>query len=231
MIGTLVNTAAVIAGSGIGIIFKKALPAKYEIIYFQVVGLFTLLLGIKMGLDMKQPLLVILSLVLGGFTGTHLKLNEKVETLGDSIKKRMKSGNERFTEGLTSAFLLFCIGSMTILGCIEEGLGKSSDLLLTKSLMDFFSSIMLASALGIGVMFSAIPLLLFQGGITLLIYIIGKEIPATVINELTSVGGIMLIALGLIILKIKQIEIINFLPALLFICLLVWLFCTSFQIM
>lgn len=220
MVGTLVNTAAVIAGSGIGIIFKKALPEKYEKIYFQIVGLFTLVLGVKMALDMKEPLLVVLSLVLGGFIGTRIRLNEKVERLGEFVKAKMKSGNDRFTEGLTSAFLLFCIGSMTVLGCIEEGLGKSPDLLMTKSVMDFFSSIMLASALGMGVMFSAVPLLVFQGGITLLVYVIGKEIPYEIITDLTAVGGIMLIGLGIILLKIRQVDIINMLPALVLICLL-----------
>jgi uncharacterized membrane protein YqgA involved in biofilm formation len=223
MTGTLVNTAAIVAGSGIGLFLKKALPQKYETMYFQVVGLFTLALGVKMAIEMKEPLLVVLSLVAGGFTGMKLNLNEKVEKIGDKLKNRMKSGNDKFTEGMTSAFLLFCTGSMTILGCIEEGLGKAPDLLLTKSVMDFFSSMMLASALGIGVMFSALPLFVFQGGITLLVYIIGKEIPDGIITEMTAVGGLMLTGLGLSLLKIKNIEIINLLPALVLICLLVWI--------
>jgi uncharacterized membrane protein YqgA involved in biofilm formation len=223
MIGTIVNTAAIIAGSGIGLICKKNLPEKYETVYFQVVGLFTLLLGVKMSVDIASPLLVVLSLILGGFVGVKFKLNEKVEHLGSYIKSKTKSKNDRFTEGLTTAFLLFCMGSMTIVGCIEEGLGKSPDLLLTKSVMDFFSSIMLALALGVGVMFSAVLLFLFQGGITLLVSVIGEGIPTEIINEITVVGGIILIGLSLILLKIKNIEIINLLPSLLFICLFVWL--------
>ncbi|MDR0815082.1 MAG: DUF554 domain-containing protein, partial [Bacteroidales bacterium] len=185
MIGTLVNAVAVIAGSSIGLVFKKNLPDKFQDIYFQAVGLFTLLLGIKMSLDISSPLLVVLSLVLGGFIGMMLKLNEKTERMGDFIKAKTKSQNDRFTEGITTAFLLFCIGSMTIVGAIEEGLGKTSDLLLTKSLMDFFSSIMLASGLGVGVLFSFIPLLIFQGGITLLVSLAGKDIPAVIITEIS----------------------------------------------
>jgi uncharacterized membrane protein YqgA involved in biofilm formation len=223
MIGTIVNTAAIVAGSGIGLLCKKNFPEKYETIYFQVVGLFTILLGVKMSLDVASPLLVVLSLILGGFVGVWLKLNEKVEQLGSFIKSKTKSKNDRFTEGLTTAFLLFCMGSMTIVGCIEDGLGHSPDLLLTKSVMDFFSSIMLALALGIGVMFSAVLLFLFQGGITLLVSLIGKGIAPEIINEISVVGGIILIGLSLVLLKIKNMEIINLLPSLLFICLFVWL--------
>jgi uncharacterized membrane protein YqgA involved in biofilm formation len=112
---------------------------------------------------------------------------------------------------------------MTILGAIEEGIGNTSDILLTKSIMDFFSAIMLASGLGTGVLFSAIPLLLFQGGITLLVSIAGKDIPSQIVSELTVVGGILLIGLSFNLLKIKKIEIINLLPSLVFICIFIWL--------
>jgi uncharacterized membrane protein YqgA involved in biofilm formation len=223
MIGTLVNTGAVIAGSSIGLIFKKNLPEKYQTIYFQGVGLFTLVYGITMAFVISSPLLVILSLVAGGFLGVRMQLEKRAEQLGDYIQLKIRIKNDRFTEGLITSFLLFCVGSMTILGAIEEGFGKTSDILLTKSIMDFFSAIMLASGLGAGVLFSAIPLLLFQGGITLLVSIAGKDIPPEIVSELTVVGGIILIGLSFNLLKIKKIEIINLLPALLFICIFIWL--------
>ena len=141
----------------------------------------------------------------------------------DWIKAKTRSKNDRFTEGLITAFLLFCMGSMTIVGAIEEGFGKTSDLLLTKSVMDFFSSIMLASALGIGVLFSSVLVLIFQGGITLIVMLIGKDIPPEIINEVTVTGGIILIGLSFIVLEIKKIKVINLLPALIFICLFVWI--------
>ena len=222
MIGTLVNTGAVILGSSIGLVFKKALPEKYQTIYFQAVGLFTLLLGVKMSLDIAAPLLVVLSLVLGGMTGEAVKLEARVEQLGIWIKAKTNSQNDKFTDGLTTAFLLFCMGAMTITGAIEEGFGKTSDLLLTKSVMDFFSSVMLASALGMGVLFSAFLLLAFQGGITLLVSLIGKNIPSEIISEMTVVAGIILIGLGINLLEIKKLKIINLLPALLFICIFIW---------
>jgi uncharacterized membrane protein YqgA involved in biofilm formation len=223
MVGTLVNTAAIIVGSSIGLVFKKKLPEKYQAVYFEAIGLFTLLLGIKMSFNLSSPLLVVLSLVLGGFIGMKMQLDKKAEQLGDYIKTKTQSKNDRFTEGLTTGFLLFCMGSMTIVGSIEEGFGKTSDLLLTKSIMDFFSAIMLASGLGVGVLFSSVLLLLFQGGITLLVSIAGKDIPPEIISEITVVGGIILIGLSINLLKIKKIEVINLLPALFFICIFVWL--------
>jgi uncharacterized membrane protein YqgA involved in biofilm formation len=223
MVGTLVNTAAVIAGSSIGLVFKKNLPEKYHHIYFQAVGLFTLLLGVKMALPVASPLLVVLSLVLGGFIGMKLRLEARAEQLGGYIKTRTRSTNDRFTEGLITGFLLFCMGSMTIVGAIEEGFGQTSDLLLTKSVMDFFSAMMLAAGLGIGVLFSSVLLLLFQGGITLLVALIGTAIPEAIITEISAVGGVILIGLSINLLKIKQIEIINLLPALLLVGLLIWL--------
>jgi uncharacterized membrane protein YqgA involved in biofilm formation len=223
MIGTLVNAAAIIAGSSIGMIFRKNLPKKYETIYFQAVGLFTLLLGIQMALGLSSPLLVLFSLILGGFTGVKIKLDEKIDRLGEIIKTKIKNENERFTEGLTTAFLLFCMGSMTIVGAIEEGFGKTSDLLLTKSILDFFSAMMLASGLGIGVLLSFVPLLLFQGGITLFVSIAGKDIPPEIVSELTAVGGIILMGLSFNLLQIKKLKIVNLLPSLVFICLFVWL--------
>jgi uncharacterized membrane protein YqgA involved in biofilm formation len=223
MIGTFINAGAIVAGSSIGLVFKKNLPEKYQTIYFQAVGLFTLLLGVKMSLDISSPLLVILSIVLGGFVGVKLQLEARTEQAGIYLQVKTRTKNDRFTEGLTTAFLLFCMGSMTIVGAIEEGFGATSDLLLTKSILDFFSAIMLAAGLGIGVLFSVVPLLLFQGGITLFVSIIGKDIPREIVSELTVVGGIILLGLSFNLLKIKKIEIINLLPALVFICIFIWL--------
>ena len=223
IIGTLVNTATVIVGSFIGLFLKKSLPEKYQNIYFQGIGLFTILLGVKMSLDISSPLIVVCSLVLGGLLGEKINLQEKTEQLGDWIKSKTNSENDRFTEGLTTSFLLFCMGSMTIVGAIEEGFGKTSDLLLTKAVLDGFSALMLASALGIGVLFSAILLFSFQGGISLLVMILGKNIPSEIISEITVVAGIMLIGLGFNLLEIKKLRIINLLPSLVFISIFIWL--------
>jgi len=224
MVGTLINTGTVIVGSCIGLLLKKGLPSKYNVIYFQAVGLFSLVLGIQMAFKMTVPILVVLSLIAGGLTGEFFKLEERMNKFGDFFKDKFKRENERFTEGLVTAFLLFCMGSMSILGPVEEGLtGNISDLLKAKSLMDGFSAMLLASALGIGVMFSAVPLLIYQGGITLLIMLIGKNIPELYINEITVIGGIMLIGLALDIMNVKKLRVLNLLPSLVFVCIFLWL--------
>jgi uncharacterized membrane protein YqgA involved in biofilm formation len=224
MLGTIINAVAVIAGSSIGLALKKALSEKYTTIYFQAVGLFTLVLGTQMSLKMSAPFIVVLSLIAGGLFGEFCRLEERMNRLGENLKTRFKIGNEKFTEGLITAFLLFCMGSMSILGPVEEGLtGKLSELLKAKSLLDGFSSLLLSSALGIGVLFSVVPLLIYQGGITLVVRLIGKDIPDNYINEITVVGGILLIGLALYILNIKKFRIMNLLPALIFVCIFLWL--------
>ncbi len=223
MTGTIINTATVLVGASLGCLLNKNFPEKYKLVFFQAIGLFNILLGIKMGLELQSSFLfLVFALVLGGFVGEWLDLDKRTQSLGNLLKKRFKLKNERFTEGFVSAFLLFCMGSMAIVGAIEEGFGKTSDLLLTKSVMDLFSSFMLASALGVGVVFSALTVLLFQGGITMLVMLFGTHIPEVYVAGVTSVGGVMLIGLGISLMGIKHIKIINLLPALVFICLFIF---------
>lgn len=224
MIGTIINVVAIIIGSSIGLILHKKLPKSIIEIVFQVLGVFTLYLGVKMALEGNEILLIVLSLVLGAITGEGLKLDVFLEKLTNWFKSKLKFKNAKFTEGFITSSLLFCIGAMAILGSIEEGMGKEPTLLLTKSVMDGFSSIALAAGLGIGVMFSAIPLLIYQGAITLFAAFLGDFFPENIIVELTAVGGILLIALGLNILEIKKIKVFNLLPALVYIIVLVYFF-------
>ena len=223
MLGTIVNVITVVAGGSIGLLLNKKLPDRFVKIFFQVVGLFTLFLGLSMAMETTHVLHMIMALITGAVIGEALKLEQRMETLGDKLKSRLKLGNEKFTEGLLTAFLLYCMGSLTILGAIEEGMGGSPRLLLIKSLMDGVSSIALASGLGIGVVFSAIPLLIYQGGITLLAMGFGEFFPEVYITELSAVGGILLIGLGISILEIKKIKVMNMLPALVMIVILLWL--------
>lgn len=224
MIGTFVNFGAVILGSTIGLIIHRNLSKRYVQLVFQIMGLFTLVLGFKMALEGKQLLVMVFSLILGGLLGEVLKIDEWINSLGDRVKRITKSKNDTFSEGLITAFLLFCVGSMTILGAIEEGMGGNPELLLIKSLMDGISSIALTVAFGIGVLFSAIPLLIFQGGITLLAAQAGQFIDPVIITEVTAVGGVILIGLGINLLEIKKIKVVNLLPAMLIVPLLMELF-------
>jgi hypothetical protein len=223
MLGTIVNTLAVIAGGTIGLFLNKGLHPRFKQIYFQATGLFTLAIGVTMIADMKNILFVVASVAIGSLIGEWLQLEQKTERLSDYLKMRLKIGNERFSEGLLTAFMLFCVGAMTIVGAIDEGVGRSSEILLTKSLMDGFSSILLASAFGVGVIFASIPLLLFQGSITLIAMFASSFFSSEIIQGLSSVGGILLIGLGVNILEIKKLRIVNMLPALVLIVLVLWL--------
>lgn len=222
--GTLINVAAVIIGSLIGLMIKQKLPPKIITIIFQVMGLFTLVLGVSMSLKTEHFLVVIGSLVLGAVIGEWIDLDKYMSRWSVSLKARLKVGNEKFSDGLITAFLLYCMGAMTIMGAIEEGVEGSYDILLMKSLMDGVSSIALASGLGIGVLFSSIPLLVYQGGLTLFSSYIGEHLTEGIINDLSATGGILLIGLGINILEIKKLKIINMVPALVIVVILSYLF-------
>ncbi len=224
MIGTIVNILAIIVGSSLGLFLNKRLPNRFIKTFFQVIGLFTIFLGISMALETTHILHMIMALITGAIIGEALKIQQGVERMGDFLKRKLKIRNGKFTEGLVTAFLLYCIGSLTILGAIEAGLTGDQELIYIKSLMDGVSSIALAAGLGIGVMFSVVPLLIFQGGITLLASLFGDFIPQIMVIEMSAVGGILLIGMGISILDIKKINVMNMLPALVTIILLLWLF-------
>ncbi len=211
--GTFVNVITVLLGGSIGLVIGNRVPQRFNTIIFQAIGLFTLFLGVLMALKAEALLVVVFSLVVGSVIGVWLNLDKRVEGLSQIFKGFFKGSNDRFTEGFVTSFLLFCMGSMTVLGSIEEGLGRGSQLLMTKAVMDGFSAMLFAQALGAGVLFSVVPLLLYQGGITLLAAYIGEFLPPYVVNDLAATGGILLLGLGFSILDIKNIRVMNMLPA------------------
>ena len=223
MIGTIVNTGAVIAGSVVGLLLHRRFPERITKIAFQAIGLFTLFIGVKMAMESRNLMILVFSILIGAILGEGLRLQERTERMGDWLKRKIRSDNEKFTDGLVTAFLLFCMGSMTVLGAIEEGMGGKPDLLLAKSVLDGFSSIALAASLGAGVLFSAIPLLLYQGGLTLIAGSVSEVLSRAIIHEVTGVGGLMLLGLGINILEIRRIQVMNMLPGLLVAGLLAWL--------
>lgn len=231
MIGTLVNTGVIVAASAVGLLVHKRISPKITDIVFQVLGLVTIAIGISMSLAMKNTLFVVISLTVGAVIGQWIDINKYLERFSrwlQKISKGQAADNKdakgRFTEGFVTATMLFCVGSMAILGAIEDGMGDTPNLLYTKSMLDAVSSIILASAFGAGVMFAAIPLLIYQGGITLLTGYIVTLLCQTVMSDLTGVGGVLIIALGINLLKIKEINVVNMLPALLIIVPLSYFF-------
>jgi uncharacterized membrane protein YqgA involved in biofilm formation len=223
MIGTLVNVATVIGGSVLGMLFRQHLPQRVKTVVFHGIGLFTLALGISMFLKSQWMMVVVLSLLFGGIAGGLLKLEEGTERLSALLKQHIHLKDERFSEGLITSFLLFCMGSLTLLGAIDEGLGNGPELLITKSIMDGFASMALTSAMGIGVIFSVIPLFIYQGGITLLSMWLGDFFVQSIVNELTGTGGVLLIGLGLNILNIAKIKVTDLIPSLIFVIIFAWI--------
>jgi uncharacterized protein len=231
MTGTLINAGAIIAGSLIGMLIRSRLPHKVITIVFQGIGLFTMALGVSMWLKSDHFLLAILSIVAGGIIGQWIDIDKLLTQFSDFMhQKSSKSkvlevpGGNRFTEGIITATMLYCVGSMSILGPIEDGLGHVPTILYTKSLMDGISSIALASSFGSSIAFSAIPLLIYQGSITLFASFFAKYMDQKIIADLTSVGGVLLLGLGFNILDIKKIKVTNLLPALVVIVILSYFF-------
>lgn len=222
-IATLINAAAVLGGSLIGLFLNEIIPENIETIVFQAIGLATIMIALKMMLRLPDGYLLIFvfSLILGGIFGELIQLDQIMNGLSNQLKSLFGINASKFNEGLITAFLLFCIGSMTIVGAIEEGISGKRELILVKSSLDFFSSIALASVYGIGVLFSIIPLLLFQGGISLAASRISKHINDTLIDMISAVGGVLIFGIAIRILDLGQIHLENLLPSLLVVIFLV----------
>ncbi len=224
-VGSIVNATTVIVGSIIGMLIRRSLPERIKGIIFQAVGLATLALAMQMSLQEGGDFLImIFSLILGGILGEVFKLDIRLDGFGNALKSRIKIKNERFTEGLVTAFLIFCVGSMTFVGALNEGLSGDRTLIFSKSILDGFTSIVLASVYGIGVLFSALPLFIVQAGLTLLASQFQMLFPEALIVQLTVVGGVLILGIGLGLLEIKQIKTVNLLPSLLVVTLLTFIF-------
>lgn len=223
-VGTIVNTVAILGGGIIGLIIGRRFPEGMRNLVFQGLGLCVLIIGIQMALKFTNPLLMIFSILLGGVTGEILRLEQFFASLGDRVKRLVGSSSSMFTDGMITASLLYCVGSMAILGSFDEGLRGDPTLLFTKSMLDGFASIALASTYGIGVLFSAVPLFLYQFSLTMFASMFREVITPGLVNELTAVGGLLIIGIGINLMKLTYIRISNLLPALGFIVVLALIF-------
>ncbi|HOM95975.1 MAG: DUF554 domain-containing protein [Candidatus Methanofastidiosa archaeon] len=224
MLGTLLNVISIILGSVFGILIKSSFSEKINKIIFQVMGLFTITLGISMAIKTSNFLLVAFSLFLGSLVGEAIDLEKCLNVINKKLNSKVKNSGDKFSEGFITATLMYCIGPMAILGSIEEGLGNYPSILYTKSILDGVVSIALASALGVGVIFSIIPLFFYQGSITLFAGYLGNYLSEALIVELSAVGGILLLGLGINITEIKKFKVVNMLPSLLMILIINYLF-------
>lgn len=221
---TFLNVGTVVVGSLLGLTVGKRLPQAMVNLIFQGMAALTLYLGIDMLMKSQSPIILILSIVIGGLIGEGVRIDKWMDRLGHGLKKIIPGDNDRFNEGLLTAFMLYCIGTMAFVGPLEEGLTGHSDLLLTKAILDGFSSIILCSRLGVGVLFSILPMFLFQASISLFATSIKDSISKSMLNEMTAAGGILMILLAVVLLELKEIRVINLLPALLVAMFLAYLF-------
>lgn len=224
MFGVLVNTVTVLLGSIIGLLCKKGIPERLSSAVMTAIGLCTVAIGISGLMDGGNTLVLIISMVLGVLIGELLDVDGHVNLLVEKVAGKAAGAGKaaQISQGFITACLLFCIGAMTIVGSLNAGLRGDNEMLLTKSLLDFISSIMLAATLGIGVLFSAAFVLLFQGGIVLLAQVLAPVLSESCVAGLTGTGSLMILALGLNIIGITKIKVINFLPALLLVPLVLW---------
>jgi len=227
LIGTILNVATVLVGGGLGTILGQRLPEKMRQTVMHGLGLVTLTVGLRMALTTANILIVMGSVLLGGILGEWWRIEDGLQALGDRLQQRLGSGNgDNLTKGFVTASLIFCVGPMTVLGSIRDGMVGDYTLLAIKSLLDGFAALALASSLGIGVVLSAVTVLVFQGSISLLAKWAQFGMSQAMITEMTAAGGVIIVGIGLILLDIKRIRVGSFLPAIFIAPLVVYMLTT-----
>ena len=218
MIGTIFNVVMIIVGSFAGSYFKKGIKPEYNEILTQALGLAAMLIGINAVVEhmpkSHYPVLFIVSLAVGGLFGEWVNFEKRFDNLVGRFSKKSSDGGKNLAEGLATAVLLYCIGSLSILGPIQEALNNDSTFLFTNGMLDGITSVVLASTFGIGMALAAIAVFVWQGSIYLIAMLLQNSINTDMITELTIVGGILIFASGLGLLNIKKIKVLNLLPAL-----------------
>jgi uncharacterized protein len=228
MTGTVLNIATVLIGGTIGLLFGARIPEKLKETIIASMGLFVAAMGLQMFLKTENPLIVLGALLIGTLLGEWWRIEDGLHKLGEFLERKFsreqEDGSNKFVRGFLTASLLFCVGPLAILGSIQDGLTGDYNLLAVKSVLDGFASIAFASTLGVGVMFSTVILLVYQGGISLLAGQLNAIVTPSMMNELTATGGVILIGLALSnLLEIKKIRVANMLPALATAPLIVWI--------
>lgn len=226
-LGTIANAAAIIIGALIGVFAGQKLPGRVHSLLIRATGLVVIGLGIKMFFESERVMVVFFGLVLGGISGELINIESFLNTFGVKIKSLAKSESATFLEGFVTTSLLCCVGPMAILGSIADGLNNQHDILFTKSILDGVTAIAFAASLGIGVLFSSLPVLIYQGSITILALLLGNLLTPPMISALTATGGLLLAGIGVNLLGVfpgnNKLPIGNLLPALVFTPLLVCL--------
>lgn len=232
VLGTIINVAAILVGGFLGLLFRKGLPERVSTTITHGLSLGIMVLGISMGVQTQNFLIVLISLALGAVIGEALNIEGRLNGLGGRLERKFGSGeNSSFAQGFVTASLLYCTGSMAIMGAIEGGISGAYTILVTKALLDGIFAIIFASTMGVGVLFAAVPVLLYQGAITLAAGTIKVFLTEPMITEMNAVGGVLIMGIGINLLEIKSLRLGNLIPAIFIPILLLWLMgCFEFSL-
>lgn len=221
--GTLLNVVTVLAGSALGLLLRGRLPERFVTTTMQAIGLTTLFIGVGNAFDLNRVerppgvILALMALALGGMLGELWRLEDRLEGFGDALKRRFR-GQGRFTEGFVASSLLFCVGPLTLIGSLQNGLSGDASFLVLKSVLDGFASLALATTFGFGVVFSVVVILLYQGGLSLGAGLLSEFVPDPATDPrvllVNGVGGIMIVGLGFNLLELRRIRVASLLPSL-----------------
>ena len=219
-LGTLVNSGAILAGAAAGLLLRRGLPEKWQESIMQGVALCIIVIGVQMAFKSENIMVVIFSLVLGAIVGEGINIDAKLQSFGEWIGRKLigrrdDGAAKAIGEGFVAASLIYCVGAMAIIGSLQDGLKGDTTILFAKSTLDGIIAIILTANLGIGVALSAVSVLFYQGSLTLLAGVLEPVLTASILNEVTATGGVLIMAIGINMLKVVQIRISNLLPAVL----------------
>ena len=217
MIATVINVVLIVLGSVLGLVFKNRISARFASGLTFALGLCVLGIGISSMIGTEDTLCVIVCMVIGTLIGEGINIEKRMDSLGEVLRRRLikGEGNNRFVEGFVTASVLFCVGAMAINGSMEAGMNGNYDILVSKSVIDGVTSITFAAAMGVGVLFSALPILLYEGGLTIIFALVGRGMDPAVVNEMSAVGGTIIVGIGINMLGLpkEKLRVGNMLPA------------------
>lgn len=214
MLGTIVNVLAIIAGCVTGLLFKKGIPEKMGNSIMYGMALCVMYIGISGAFKSENVLISIISIAIGAIIGELIDIDKYVSKLGQKLENKFAKGsNSGIAKGFVTSSLLYCVGAMAIVGALQSGLTGNHETLFAKSLIDAITAVVLSASMGIGVIFSAAAVFIYQGTITLLSGVIAPLLTGTVINEMTCIGSLLIVGLSLNMLKITNLKIMNYIPA------------------
>jgi uncharacterized membrane protein YqgA involved in biofilm formation len=220
LLGTVANVAAIVLGTLLGLLLRRKLPQRIIEISTQALGLVTVLIGVQMIIAVDNVLVLLVSAVAGAVVGELIHIEKRLDAVGARLEKRFKRQGGTFAKAFVTSSLLYCIGPIAILGALQDGLRGDYSILLTKSGLDGIASVALASTLGVGVLFSTIPVLVYQGSITIAASTLQPYLTKSIVNGMTATGGLLIVGIALNILHVAKIRVGNMLPAIVFAAIL-----------